>query len=208
MRAGVAVVLAAVALAACTGQGDATPLSAGGGSARPTGPSATPSGSGAAAPAPGSSVLTSGVVRLTVRPQDAAQRQVLQAYLGFFAAYADALGRGDAASAELRRRTTPAAFADFSRGIAGNAKDGLTLRGPVTLRPALQAGGSGALTVVLVDCLDASRQRFHDRSGKPTGDVGRRRPVQVQLVDTPSTVRYVVSALSAGPASACERSGS
>lgn len=210
VRAGVAVAVAVVALAGCTGGEAATPLPGSGGSAGATGSTSTPSGpAGGTSPPPGAaSVLASGAVRLTVRPQDATQQQVLRSYLGFFAAYAEALGSGDASSTELRKRTTADAFADFSRGIAGNAREGVVLRGPLSLQPALQKGGSGALTVILVDCLDASGQRFYDRSGKPTGDVGRRRPIKVQLVDTPSAVRYVVGALSGGPASACEGSGS
>jgi len=208
VRAPVAVVAVAAALAGCTGQEAATPLPGGGGPAAVTSPSSTPSGSAGGPPPAGASVLTSGDVRLTVRPQDAARRQVLGSYLGFFAAYAEALGKADAASAELRRRTTADAFADFSRGIADNAKAGVTARGPVSLRPAVQESGAADLTVILVDCLDATRQRFYDRSGEPTGRTGTRRPIEVELINSPGPVRRVVGAVADGPPSACERSGS
>ena len=156
----------------------------------------------------GPAQLTSGAVRLTVRSEDASQRPVLESYLGFFAAYADALGKADARSAQLRRRSTPEAFADFSRGIAANARDGVTLRGPVSLQPALRKSGSAALTIIVDDCLDGIAQRYYDRAGEPTGQAGDRRPIQVELIDSPGPVRWVVGSLADGPATACERSGS
>lgn len=208
LRQAGAVLAAAIVLSGCSGDegnqalpgdpGDSVPSTASG--------SAPPTPSGSAPAGPGQ--LTRGSVRLTVRPEDAARRDVLDTYLGFFAAYSDALARGDAKSAELRRRTTPAAFADFSRGVAGNAREGVTVRGPLELRPELSKAGPASVTVVVVDCLDASGQKFYDRSNRPTGQAGRRRPVQVQLRQVPSEVRYVVSSISAGPAGACERSGS
>lgn len=206
VRAGVAVAVAAAALAGCTTQEAATPLP-GGPAAAASAPAPTPSGS-AATSLPGSAVLTSGPVRLTLRPQDAPQRPVLRSYLDFFAAYADALGKADARSAALRSHTTPGAFADFSRGLAGNAKTGVTVRGPVSLRPALRPIGSGALTAIVVDCLDGTGQRFYDRSGSPTGQAGVRRAIQVELVNSPGPVRWLVGSIADGPATACERSGS
>jgi hypothetical protein len=206
-RAGVAVAVAAV-LAGCTAEQPATPLpGAGSGPARSTAPAASTSSSTAAA-VPGGAQLTSGAVRLTVRPQDLGQRPVIESYLGFFAAYADALRTADPRSAQLRRHSTPDAFADFSRSLAANARDGITLRGPVSLQPALRKSGSGALTVILVDCLDGTAQRFYDRSGKPTGQAGARRPIQVELINSPGPVRWIVGSVADGPATACERSGS
>ena len=207
--AGVAVVAVLVAgLTGCGGDQGASPLPGGGG-AGPVATSAPGStASGRAQAAPGEAQLTSGSVRLTVRSQDATQRPVLEAYLGFFAAYADALGKADAGSAQLRRRSTPDAFADFARGLAANAREGVTLRGPVALRPALRKRASGALTVIVDDCLDGSAQRYYDRAGEPTGQAGDRRPIRVELVDSPGPVRWVVGSLADGPATACERSGS
>lgn len=207
VRAGVVVAMAAVLLG-CTAEQPATPLpGAGSGPALSTGPSATASSSTAAA-VPGGIQLTSGAVRLTVRPEDVGQRPVLESYLGFFAAYADALHKADPRSAQLRRHSTAKAFADFSRGLAANARAGITLRGPVSLQPALRKSGSGALTVILVDCLDGTAQQFHDRSGKPTGQAGARRPIQVELINSPGPVRWIVGSVADGPATACERSGS
>jgi hypothetical protein len=206
-RAGVVVAVAAV-LAGCTTEQPATPLpGAGSGPAQSAAPAATASSSTAPA-GPGGTELTSGAVRLTVRPQDLGQRPVLESYLGFFAAYADALGKADPRSAQLRRHSTPEAFADFSRALAANARAGITLRGPVSLRPALRKSGSGALTVILVDCLDGTAQQFYDRSGKPTGQAGARRPIQVELINSPGPVRWIVGSVADGPATACERSGS
>lgn len=201
------VVLAAVLLAGCGGQDGASPLPEGSGGTVPTSaPGTGPTGRAQATP-PGETQLASGSVRLTVRPQDAAQRPVLDAYLGFFAAYADALQRADARSAQLRRRSTPDAFADFSRGLAANAREGITLRGPVLLRPVLRPRGSGALTVIVDDCLDGSGQRYYDKAGEPTGEAGARRPIRVELVDSPGPVRWLVGSLADGPSAACERSG-
>lgn len=175
-------------------------------------PAATATASGPASPsaaAPsGSTLLTRGPVRLTVRPEDAGRRPVLDSYLGFFAAYAEALDKADPRSAALRRYSTPAAFADFARGLAENGRSGVSVRGPVTLRPALRKAGSGALTVVLVDCLDATGQRSYDRAGRATGEPGERRPIQVELVNSPGPVRWVVGSVADGPADACERSPS
>lgn len=206
VRAGLALAVAAATLAACsTADGD-TPLPGGPATAAAT---SVPTPSGPAGPSrPGDATLVSGPVRLVLRPQDAARRPLLQSYLDFFAAYADALGKADAGSAALRGHTTPEAFADFARGLAENARTGVTVRGPVTLRPALRPVGSGALTAVLVDCLDASGQKFYDRSGTPTGQAGDRRPIQVELVDSPGPVRWLVGSVADGPATACERSGS
>ena len=78
----------------------------------------------------------------------------------------------------------------------------------MVLQPALRASGSGALTVILVDCLDGTAQRFYDRSGNPTGQAGARRPIQVELVNSPGPVRWIVGSVADGPATACERSGS
>jgi hypothetical protein len=206
VRAAVAVAVA-VLLAGCTTEQPAAPLPGAGGAAPSIGPTASASSSTAAA-GPGSTQLTSGAVRLTVRPEDASRRPVLESYLGFFAAYADALGKADARSVQLRRHSTPEAFADFSRGLAANARDGITRRGPVSLRPARHKSGSGALTVVLDDCLDGTAQQFYDRSGKPTGQAGDRRPIQVELVNSPGPVRWIVGSVADGPATACERSGS
>lgn len=206
VRAGVAVAVVAV-LAGCTAQGEATPLPGGVTAAAPSTSAAT-AVSPTASATPAGAQLSRGLVRLTIRPEDAAQRPVLESYLGFFAAYADALGKGDASSAQLRRHSTPEAFADFSRGLTDNAKAGVTVRGPVVLRPALRKTGSGALTVILLDCLDGSGQRFYDRSGKPTGRSGDRRPIQVELVDSAGPVRWLVGSVADGPATACERSGS
>lgn len=204
--AGVAV--AAVLVAGCGGEDAATPLAEGGGAPAPTSePGSAATGQAQGTPA-GETQLTSGSVRLTVRPQDAAQRPVLDAYLGFFAAYADALQRADARAAQLRRRSTPDAFADFARGLAANAREGVTLRGPVALQPVLRPRGSGALTVIVDDCLDGSGQRYYDRAGKPTGEAGARRPIRVELVDSPGPVRWVVRSLADGPASTCERPAS
>lgn len=209
LRQAVAALAAAVVLAACSAEAEDRSLPGGpGGSAPPAAAtSSAPASPSASAPA-GSTQLTEGSVRLTVRPQDAARRPVLESYLGFFAAYAAALGRADPRSTALRRHTTPEAFADFSRGLAENARTGTTVRGPVVLRPALQKGGSGALTVLLVDCLDAGGQRFYDRAGRPTGEAGERRPIQVELVDSPGPVRWLVGSIADGPATACERSAS
>lgn len=209
LRQAGAVLAAAIVLSGCSGDegNQSLPGNPGEGSGPSTAtssPGPTPSGS---APSVGAQLIR-GAVRLTVRPEDAAQRPVLDSYLGFFAAYADALGKGDPRSAALRRHSTPAAFADFSRGLAENARTGTTVRGPVTLRPVLPEPGPAALTVILVDCLDASGQRFYDRAGRPTGKAGVRRPVEVQLVNSPGPVRWVVRSIADGPATACERSGS
>lgn len=209
LRQAGAAAAAVVVLAGCSADpGDRSlPGDPGGGA-----PSATATGSATASPSAttpaGSTQLTNGPVRLTVRPQDAARRPAIEAYLGFFAAYAAALDKADPRSAALRRHTTPDAFADFSRGLAENARTGTTVRGPVALRPALQKSGSGALTVLLVDCLDASGQRFYDRAGTPTGEAGERRPIQVELVNSPGPVRWLVGSVADGPATACERSAS
>ena len=206
VRGALGVAVAAL-LVGCATEQPPTPLPGGGsGPAQSSAPTA--SGSSATEAGPGSAQLTSGAVRLTVRSEDASQRPVLESYLGFFAAYADALGKADARSAQLRRHSTPEAFADFSRGIAANARDGITLRGPVSLRPALRKSGSAALTIILDDCLDGTAQRFYDRSGKPTGQAGDRRPIQVELINSPGPVRWIVGSVADGPATACERSGS
>lgn len=204
LRQAGAAVAAAVVLAGCSAdEPDRSLPGAGGG-----GPAATTSSASAtptATASPGSALLTRGPVRLTVRPEDAGRRPVIDSYLGFFAAYAEALDKADARSAALRRYSTPAAFADFSRSLAENAQAGISVRGPVTLRPALRKAASGALTVVLVDCLDASGQRSFDRAGKPTGGPGERRPIQVELVNSPGPVRWVVGSIADGPDDACER---
>jgi hypothetical protein len=203
-----AVLAAAVVLSGCSGDegNQSLPGDPGDSAASMATSSAAPSPSGSASV--GSGQLTRGSIRMTTRPEDAARRPVLDSYLGFFAAYADALGKADSRSAALRRYSTPEAFADFSRGLAENARAGITVRGPVTLRPVLPKGGSGALTVILVDCLDASGQRFYDRAGRPTGKAGGRRPIEVQLVNSPGPVRWIVGSIADGPATACERSGS
>jgi hypothetical protein len=209
LRQAGAAAAAVVVLAGCSAEsGDRSlPAGPGGGVPSATATSSAPGSPTAAAPS-GVTELTKGSVRLTIRPQDAAQRPVLESYLGFFAAYAAALDKADPRSALLRRHTSPAAFADFSRGLAENARIGTTVRGPVILRPAVQKTGSGALTVLVVDCLDASGQRFHDRAGRPTGEAGQRRSIQVELVNSPGPVRWVVGSLADGPPTACERSGS
>lgn len=204
MAASVAV---AVVLAGCSADEPDRALPGAGGS----GPVAT-TGSAPADPTatatPGPGLLIRGPVTLTVRPQDAGRRPVLDSYLRFFAAYAVALEKADPRSADLRRFSTPAAFADFSRSLAENARAGITVRGPVTLQPAVRSAAAGALTVVLVDCLDATGQRSFDRSGRRTGGPGERRPIQVELVDTPGPVRWVVGSVADGPADACEKGSS
>jgi hypothetical protein len=168
----------------CSSEQPASPLP-GGGTAAATAPTASARSSTEAA-RPGATQLSSGAVRLTVRPEDASQARCWSP-----------------TSASSPRTRTPSARPTHAPRSCGGAARPRRLptspagslptpatasRSAVRYRCSQSCAGAvpGALTVVLDDCLDGTAQQFYDRSGKPTGQAGDRRPIRVELINSPA----------------------
>ena len=109
------------------------------------------------------------------------RRDVEQAWVDFYAAYADAAALSDPELKDWRDRMTPAGYQKLRGNIDILKKDGQRQVGPVQMNPVvvLVQGRQAALS----DCLDGSRTKIEDRGGKLV-QKGPQKPVpfQVRLV--------------------------
>jgi hypothetical protein len=183
------IVLACLGVAGCSDSGsDAAPLP---GASEPSG--SAPSSDTSAAPSPGRETLTSGDVTLVMPARvDAATERLLRDYLAFWVAYAEAAAIPDAQYAKLRARSDSSAFAAFSRGIeSALVRQHRTLRGPLMLTPTVRTSLGQVRTID--DCVDASQQRYHDRSGAKTDEAGEQNSFTITL--RPANVGFVVTGI-------------
>jgi hypothetical protein len=142
MTIGLAVMLAAVAFAACS-------------SSTPTASSSTTAGSGLDTKAPAQAPSTS------VGAQPPANAAVRAAYRGFWDALVTASATSDATFPALAQHATGAELAALRARLAADKRAGLVARGePQLLETTIARLDAKAATIQ--DCMDSNRWLFHD----------------------------------------------
>lgn len=166
-------VLSATALSGCSGTKSQPPAIIGGGGSASSAPSSTPSPT---TPHPGGPVTVAGKLITQPMAHDAAQ-----AWVDFFASYADAMAVADPDWPDMVKRMSSRARYELRKGLEQVKTSHHVAKGPIFLHPVVRE--MGRVTVTIVDCVDMRQSGIYTLDGKflkklPTKQI----PYRVQLV--------------------------